>query len=120
MLLAAKFKNDCVKKICWHSFSLTLGTVGTGINGSGIVGGGGGIFTDEHSLIAQYCQKLHNGDLISAVPDSPLTLMAEIDAEQRHELELMIRELETENATLQVRTIDTFKSKSGIFHQNLA
>ena len=39
--------------------------------------------------------------------------MAEIDAEQRHELELMIRELETENATLQVRTIYTFKS--GIF-----
>ncbi len=27
--------------------------------------------------------------------------MAEIDAEQRHELELMIRELETENAHLQ-------------------
>ena len=53
------------------------------------------------------------------MPDSPLTLMAEIDAEQRHELELMIRELETENATLQVRTIDTFKPKSGIFHQNL-
>ena len=114
MILALKFKY-----IFWHSFlltvicnniifSLTLGTVGTGINGSGIVGGGGGIFTDEHSLIAQYCQKLHNGDLISAVPDSPLTLMAEIDAEQRHELELMIRELETENATLQVRTIYTF------------
>ena len=57
MLLVAKFKNDCVKKICWHYFSLTLGTVGTGINGSGIVGDGGGIFTDEHSLIAQYCQK---------------------------------------------------------------
>ena len=46
--------------------------------------------------------------------------MAEIDAEQRHELELMIRELETENATLQVRTIYIFKPKSGIFHQNLA
>ena len=80
-----------------HSFSPTLGNSGSGING-------GGTFTDEHSLIAQYCQKLHNGDLISAVPDSPLTLMAEIDAEQRHELELMIRELETENANLQVRT----------------
>ena len=77
--------------------SPTLGNSGSGING-------GGTFTDEHSLIAQYCQKLHNGDLISAVPDSPLTLMAEIDAEQRHELELMIRELETENANLQVRT----------------
>ena len=83
-------------------FSLTLGPSGTGINGSG---NGGGIFTDEHSLIAQYCQKLHNGDLISAVPDSPLTLMAEIDAEQRHELELMIRELENENANLQVHTM---------------
>lgn len=65
-------------------------------------GNNGNAFTDEHSLIAQYCQKLHNGDLISAVPDSPLQLMAEIDAEQRHELELMIRELETENANLQV------------------
>jgi len=60
-----------------------------------------GTFSDEHSLIAQYCQKLHNGDLISSVPDSPLSLMAEIDAEQRHELEMMIRELETENADLQ-------------------
>ena len=45
--------------------------------------------------------------------------MAEIDAEQRHELELMIRELETENATLQVHTIYTFKLKSGIFDENL-
>ena len=61
-----------------------------------------GTLTDEHSLIAQYCQKLHNGDLVTTVPDSPLQLMAEIDAEQRHELELMIRELETENANLQV------------------
>lgn len=59
------------------------------------------VVTDEHSLIAQYCQKLHNGDLMSVVPDSPMQLMAEIDAEQRHELELMIRELETENASLQ-------------------
>ncbi len=58
-------------------------------------------YRDEHSLIAQYCQKLHNGDLMSIVPDSPMQLMAEIDAEQRHELELMIRELETENANLQ-------------------
>ena len=43
------------------------------------------------------------------MPDSPLTLMAEIDAEQRHELELMIRELETENANLQVRTFKVCK-----------
>ena len=63
--------------------------------------GQNGTISDEHSLIAQYCQKLHNGDLISSVPDSPLSLMAEIDAEQRHELEMMIRELETENADLQ-------------------
>lgn len=65
-------------------------------------GNGNGVLIDEHSLIAQYCQKLHNGDLLTTVPDSPLQLMAEIDAEQRHELELMIRELETENANLQV------------------
>merc|ERR1719510_2453435 len=64
-------------------------------------GNGNGVLIDEHSLIAQYCQKLHNGDLLTTVPDSPLQLMAEIDAEQRHELELMIRELETENANLQ-------------------
>ena len=56
----------------------------------------------SHLTLAQYCQKLHNGDLMSMVPDSPLQLMAEIDAEQRHQLELMIRELETENANLQV------------------
>ena len=68
-------------------------------------GNGNGVLIDEHSLIAQYCQKLHNGDLLTTVPDSPLQLMAEIDAEQRHELELMIRELETENANLQVCTM---------------
>ena len=43
-----------------------------------------GTFSDEHSLIAQYCQKLHNGDLISSVPDSPRSIMAEIDAAQSH------------------------------------
>ena len=46
---------------------------------------------DEHSLIAQYCHKLHNGDLNSVVPDSPLQLMAELDNEKRHQIELMIR-----------------------------
>ena len=46
---------------------------------------------DEHSLIAQYCQKLHNGDINSLVPDSPLQLMAELDSEKRHQLEMMIR-----------------------------
>ena len=48
-------------------------------------------FRDEHSLIAQYCQKLHNGDINSLVPDSPLQLMAELDDEKRQQLELMIR-----------------------------
>ena len=49
------------------------------------------VFRDEHSLIAQYCQKLHNGDINSLVPDSPLQLMAELDDEKRQQLELMIR-----------------------------
>ncbi len=35
------------------------------------------------------------------VPDSPMQVMEEINREQTHELELMIRELESENATLQ-------------------
>ena len=48
-------------------------------------------FRDEHSLIAQYCHKLHNGDIRSVVPDSPLQLMAELDDEKRHHLEMMIR-----------------------------
>ena len=48
-------------------------------------------YRDEHSLIAQYCQKLHNGDINSLVPDSPLQLMAELDDEKRQQLELMIR-----------------------------
>lgn len=84
-----------------------------------------GTFADEHSLIAQYCQKLYNGDLITVVPDSPMQMLEEINREQTHELELMIRyshdqlrawpiyfaewhhlnsfcrELENENATLQ-------------------
>ena len=48
-------------------------------------------FSDEHSLIAQYCQKLHNGDFTTIVPDSPMQMMEEINREQTHELELMIR-----------------------------
>ena len=52
---------------------------------------GNSLVTDEHSLIAQYCHKLHNGDLNSIVPDSPLQLMAELDNEKRHQIELMIR-----------------------------
>ncbi|XP_023248432.1 dystrophin, isoforms A/C/F/G/H [Copidosoma floridanum] len=55
---------------------------------------------DEHQLIAHYCQSLNGGDGIN-VPRSPVQVMAAIDAEQREELEAMIRELEEENATLQ-------------------
>ncbi|KAM0732625.1 Dystrophin [Formica fusca] len=55
---------------------------------------------DEHQLIAHYCQSLNGGDNIN-VPRSPVQVMAAIDAEQREELEAMIRELEEENATLQ-------------------
>ncbi|XP_026823545.1 dystrophin, isoforms A/C/F/G/H isoform X3 [Ooceraea biroi] len=55
---------------------------------------------DEHQLIAHYCQSLNGGDNIN-MPRSPVQVMAAIDAEQREELEAMIRELEEENATLQ-------------------
>ncbi|XP_020277675.1 dystrophin, isoforms A/C/F/G/H-like isoform X3 [Pseudomyrmex gracilis] len=55
---------------------------------------------DEHQLIAHYCQSLNGGDNIN-VPRSPVQVMAAMDAEQREELEAMIRELEEENATLQ-------------------
>uniref|UniRef100_T1IRG4 Protein detached n=1 Tax=Strigamia maritima TaxID=126957 RepID=T1IRG4_STRMM len=55
---------------------------------------------DEHHLIAQYCQSL-NGDTVMPVPRSPAQIMVAIDAEQREELEAMIRELEDENRTLQ-------------------
>ncbi|XP_067211433.1 dystrophin, isoforms A/C/F/G/H isoform X14 [Linepithema humile] len=55
---------------------------------------------DEHQLIAHYCQSLNGGDNVN-VPRSPVQVMAAIDAEQREELEAMIRELEEENATLQ-------------------
>ncbi|KAG8234824.1 hypothetical protein J437_LFUL015539, partial [Ladona fulva] len=81
---------------------------------------------DEHQLIAQYCQSLNGeggglrGDSLSLslpnVPRSPVQIMVAIDAEQREELEAMIRfvinffffvfcmllkELEEENAQLQ-------------------
>ncbi|XP_023317412.1 dystrophin, isoforms A/C/F/G/H isoform X2 [Trichogramma pretiosum] len=55
---------------------------------------------DEHQLIAHYCQSLNGTDGLNA-PRSPVQVMAAIDAEQREELEAMIRELEEENATLQ-------------------
>ena len=44
---------------------------------------------DEHGLIAQYCQSL-NGDSIP-IPRSPVQIMAAIDADQREELEAMIK-----------------------------
>ena len=46
---------------------------------------------DEHSLIAVYCQKLMDGQLSHLIPDSPMQVALEIDAEQRKELELMIK-----------------------------
>ena len=55
---------------------------------------------DEHSLIAVYCQKLMDGQLSQLIPDSPMQVALEIDAEQRKELEFMIKELEQENANL--------------------
>lgn len=48
-------------------------------------------FRDEHSLIAQYCQNLHNGDLTAIVPDSPLQIMNDLDSKHRQELELRVR-----------------------------
>ncbi|XP_062563802.1 dystrophin isoform X2 [Armigeres subalbatus] len=52
---------------------------------------------DEHQLIAQYCQSLPN----NGGPKSPVQVMAAMDAEQREELEAMIKDLEEENASLQ-------------------
>ena len=46
---------------------------------------------DEHSLISVYCQKLQDGQLSQTIPDSPMQVALEIDAEQRKELELMIK-----------------------------
>lgn len=55
---------------------------------------------DEHQLIAQYCQSLPNSGGGNA-PKSPVQVMAAMDAEQREELEAIIRDLEEENTTLQ-------------------
>lgn len=46
---------------------------------------------DEHGLIAQYCQSLSSSDAPLPVPRSPLQIMAAVDAEQKDELEQMIR-----------------------------
>lgn len=56
---------------------------------------------DEHQLIAQYCQSLPNNGVGSSAPKSPVQVMAAMDAEQREELEAIIRDLEEENTTLQ-------------------
>lgn len=64
---------------------------------------------DEHHLIAQYCQSLppsastkaRSGGNGSGAPKSPVQVMAALEAEQREELETMIKELEEENANLQ-------------------
>ncbi|CAL1537370.1 unnamed protein product [Lymnaea stagnalis] len=55
---------------------------------------------DEHHLIAQYCSSL-NGDPSSHALKSPMQIMMAVDADQRQELESMIRDLEEENKTLQ-------------------
>ncbi|XP_030374137.1 dystrophin isoform X13 [Scaptodrosophila lebanonensis] len=54
---------------------------------------------DEHQLIAQYCQALPTNN--GSAPKSPVQVMAAMDAEQREELEAIIRDLEEENASLQ-------------------
>lgn len=51
---------------------------------------------EEHHLIAQYCQSLPSNG-----PKSPVQVMAAMDAEQKEELEAIIRDLEMENAALQ-------------------
>lgn len=64
---------------------------------------------DEHHLIAQYCQSLppsattkaRSGGNASGAPKSPVQVMVALEAEQREELESMIKELEEENANLQ-------------------
>lgn len=61
---------------------------------------------DEHQLIAQYCQALPAANAVgnstgSGGPKSPVQVMAAMEAEQREELETMIKELEEENANLQ-------------------
>uniref|UniRef100_T1GST9 Uncharacterized protein n=1 Tax=Megaselia scalaris TaxID=36166 RepID=T1GST9_MEGSC len=52
---------------------------------------------DEHQLIAQYCQALP-GNSSNGGPKSPVQVMAAMDADQREELEKIIKDLEEENA----------------------
>ncbi|KAL9896526.1 dystrophin isoform 9-T15 [Glossina fuscipes fuscipes] len=56
---------------------------------------------DEHQLIAQYCMALPTNNGAGGAPKSPVQVMAAMDAEQREELEAIIRDLEEENANLQ-------------------
>ncbi|XP_069940673.1 uncharacterized protein [Cherax quadricarinatus] len=68
---------------------------------------------DEHGLIAQYCQSLSSSDAPLPVPRSPLQIMAAVDAEQKDELEQMIRALEEENSVLQAE-YDRLKSQQPV------
>lgn len=68
---------------------------------------------DEHQLIAQYCQSLPNNNNMNnsnSGPKSPVQVMVAMDAEQREELEAIIRVLEEENATLQAE-YDSLRSR---------
>jgi hypothetical protein len=56
------------------------------------------------------------------VPDSPMQLIEEIHRDQTQELEYMIKELESENATLQeeyhhLRATSTTTAARGAIHQ---
>jgi EF-hand/Zinc finger, ZZ type len=64
---------------------------------------------DEHQLIAQYCQSLPTNNN-NGGPKSPVQVIAAMDAEQKEELEAIIRELEDENASLQAE-YDRLRSK---------
>jgi regulator of replication initiation timing len=66
---------------------------------------------DEHQLIAQYCQSLpNNNNNNNGGPKSPVQVIAAMDAEQKEELEAIIRELEDENTSLQAE-YDRLRSK---------
>ncbi|TMW54019.1 hypothetical protein DOY81_000887, partial [Sarcophaga bullata] len=78
---------------------------------------------DEHQLIAQYCMALPTNN--GAAPKSPVQVMAAMDAEQREELEAIIRDLEEENSNLQAeyqqlltKQSTTPDENSGMQHSN--
>ncbi|KAM7360346.1 dystrophin isoform 7-T9 [Cochliomyia hominivorax] len=78
---------------------------------------------DEHQLIAQYCMALPTNN--GAAPKSPVQVMAAMDAEQREELEAIIRDLEEENSNLQAeyqqlltKQSTTPDETSGMQHSN--